>query len=174
MTGLKLIENFYRDKRASRTQIPLINHIYEGIEILDTINASALSKEAYCIHPMLQDDSALLENINYCMDNVTFNVVHLALKYRVAANAFLCRKQTDKYEINGLTNLMKPLELFSNQDLKNMLIADKIQNRKDFLLYHYGTHERSEELKVYFDKWLLLLDVNKLELPDSFKIKYML
>ena len=34
---------------------------------VNTINASALSKEAYCIHPMLQDDSALLENINYCM-----------------------------------------------------------------------------------------------------------
>ena len=67
--SLKLIENFYRDKRAERTKIPLINHIYEGLEIMSSLEASELGKSAYCIHPMLQDTSALIENINYCFDN---------------------------------------------------------------------------------------------------------
>ena len=40
--SLKLIENFYRDKRAERTKIPLINHIYEGLEIMNSLEASDL------------------------------------------------------------------------------------------------------------------------------------
>jgi hypothetical protein len=40
-----------------------------------------------------------------------------------------------------------------------MLIADKIQNRKDFELYHKDIHERSDELKQYFFNWLWRLGV---------------
>jgi hypothetical protein len=47
-----------------------------------------------------------------------------------------------------------------------MLIADKIQNRKDFELYHEGTHERSLELKCYFIDWLWRLGVREGEYQE--------
>lgn len=169
-TTLNLIEDFYRDRRAERTKVPLINHIYEGLEIMESLDASKLSKEAYCIHPMLQDTSALIENINYCFDNVNPHAVKLAIKYRLAANAFLCKPITDVYTKEAIINLMNSLELFSNQDLKDALIADKIQNRKDFLLYHYGTHPRSDELNEYFIKWLDILDVKNIDIMKDKKI----
>ena len=42
-----------------------------------------------------------------------------------------------------------------------MLIADKVQNRKDFLKYHYGTHKKSVELDIYFKNWLRALNVTE-------------
>jgi hypothetical protein len=48
--------------------------------------------------------------------------------------------------------------MFSVQQKRN--IADKIQNYKDFMLYHYGKHKRSNELYTYFHNWFKLLDVN--------------
>ena len=45
-------------------------------------------------------------------------------------------------------------------EVNDMLIADKIQNKKDFMIYHFGKHERSEELHAYFDKWLDVLTID--------------
>jgi len=42
-----------------------------------------------------------------------------------------------------------------------MLVADKVQNRKDFLAYHKGTHARSDELDYYFKLWLRRLDISE-------------
>ena len=42
-----------------------------------------------------------------------------------------------------------------------MLIADKIQNRKDFELYHKETHPRSAELDKYFRNWLQKLNIDE-------------
>ena len=42
-----------------------------------------------------------------------------------------------------------------------MLLADKIQNRKDFERYHKGTHQRSAELEQYFKNWLTRLGVSQ-------------
>jgi hypothetical protein len=58
-----------------------------------------------------------------------------------------------------------------------MLIADKVQNRKDFELYHEATHPRSKELAMYFRLWLEKLGVSEenyqqykewLMMPDAF------
>jgi hypothetical protein len=40
-----------------------------------------------------------------------------------------------------------------------MLIADKVQNKADFDLYHRGTHPESAKLEMYFDNWLRRLGV---------------
>ena len=42
-----------------------------------------------------------------------------------------------------------------------MLIADKVQNRKDFMMYHLHTHQRSKELEKYFNQWLNKLSVSE-------------
>ena len=47
-----------------------------------------------------------------------------------------------------------------------MLIADKVQNYKDFLLYHYGIHERSNQLNQYFINWLSYLGIDNSELNN--------
>lgn len=41
-----------------------------------------------------------------------------------------------------------------------MLIADKVQNYKDFEIYHKSTHPRSKELDQYFKNWLQKLNIN--------------
>ena len=49
---------------------------------------------------------------------------------------------------------------FTNNEIRQMLLADKIQNYKDFLLYHKGVHHRSNILEKYFLKWFDLLNIS--------------
>jgi hypothetical protein len=42
-----------------------------------------------------------------------------------------------------------------------MLIADKVQNRKDFERYHRDTHPRARDLDHYFRNWLIALRVTE-------------
>ena len=42
-----------------------------------------------------------------------------------------------------------------------MLVADKVQNRKDFLAFHEGIHERTLELDYYFKYWLEALQITE-------------
>jgi hypothetical protein len=58
-------------------------------------------------------------------------------------------------------NSLDDIRLSPLKDVNDMLIADKIQNRKDFELYHLGTHDRSEQLDQYFKNWLEKLEVSE-------------
>ena len=49
---------------------------------------------------------------------------------------------------------------FSCTDVRHLLVADKIQNYKDFMKYHFGKHERTKELFQYFNNWFDFLDIN--------------
>lgn len=53
-------------------------------------------------------------------------------------------------------------------EVNAMLIADKTQNRKDFVAYHKATHARSAELAHYFVTWLEAL---KLTSPQYLLLK---
>lgn len=67
------------------------------------------------------------------------------MEYRRVANSFLSNSSIENFV--G----------FTNKEIKQMLYADKVQNEKDFALYHEGNHERSKELRNYFNTWLDIL-----------------
>jgi hypothetical protein len=140
-----LISKYYGENTAKRSGIRLMNHIDEGIDILKSIGADQNTIDAYCIHPILQSDEAF--NSNYTMDfrGIPTSSLLLAMEYRRVANSYLSK---DKIE-----NFVG----FTNDKIKQMLFADKVQNEKDFALYHEGTHARSKELREYFNNWLNIL-----------------
>ena len=154
-----LIYEYYKDKKAKRSGVPYLNHIDEGLMILDKMNASEDAKRAFCIHPILQDDITLEENIPL-VKGCALNVVILCMEYRNVANRGLqCFQVDDPAHI-----YLGPLK-----EVRDMLIADKVQNRKDFLKYHLKTHPKSKELDIYFKNWLRALGVTERIYEDLIK-----
>ena len=144
----KLIAKHYGGRVAKRSQVPLINHINEGLIVLNAIGATETTKRAFCMHPLFQADEDLQENF-YMASFVEPQVLLLTMEYRSTANAYL----SDKIDTDQVLKLSPLLEV------NEMLIADKVQNMKDFMTYHHGTHTRSNELARYFDKWLTALNI---------------
>lgn len=149
----QLIQTIYGDKMASRSQVPLMHHIDEGLQILDWEKASFLAKKAYCLHPVFQGDDALQENYtNLSLEALDRQALVLVMEYRNIANQYLStRSIVTSNEIR-----LSPLA-----EVNQMLVADKIQNRKDFEQYHQQTHARSAELTVYFQNWLQRLNITE-------------
>lgn len=150
----RLISKFYQDKKAKRSGIYLMNHIDEGLRVLNDIGASEEAKKAYCLHPLLQGDDDLIKNFN----NLSFEQINpkaliLAMEYRDVANEYLSGRKIQSIHEIRLSKL---------SEVNGMLIADKIQNYKDFLLYHQE-HERYIELSQYFKNWF-----KKLKVTDDF------
>jgi hypothetical protein len=147
---------YYGDRKAERSGVPLISHIDEGLCLLDAIGAGKRAMEAFCIHPLVQDDDALQEAIGqtsvfarHAIDPV---VGVLATEYRRVANAYLshhCKGDGDEIECSHLP------------EVNAMLVADKVQNRKDFEIHHLGSHPNSAVLQRYFANWLRRLDISE-------------
>jgi hypothetical protein len=144
------IDVFYGNEISNRSHVRLMNHIDEGLAILEWIGASDEAKRAYCLHPIYQSDETLPL---YCDElHVESSVLVRAMEYRSVANEYLSKR-----EIQGIEEIrLSPLK-----DVNDMLIADKIQNRKDFEIYHEGKHPRSKELAKYFRNWLERLGVSE-------------
>lgn len=152
----QLMQTIYDDKTTVRSGVSLMNHIDEGLYILYKLNASTEAKLGYILHPIFQGDTDLqnIFNSNNILKKLDPKALVLAIEYRSVANEYLSHRT-----INYLDDIrLSPLE-----DVNVMLKADKIQNRKDFELYHLGTHPRSLELDNYFHNWC-----NKLQLDDEF------
>lgn len=159
-TEYKLIKNHYADSVAKRSQVPLINHIDEGLIILSSLQCSRDSMKAYCLHPLLQDDEQFKINYRKVVSEVGYSKsVELSIQYRYYAMQYLCRPHTDDWEIEDVSLMMD----LAPVEVRFMLIADKVQNKKDFMAFHYGSHERSEQLFIYFNLWLQYLGVSYLE-----------
>lgn len=151
--GYKAIQEYYGDDRAQRSGVYLMNHIDEGITIMNAIGASDKAIEAYCLHPLFQNDKDLLVNLHRTVE-FDPHVMTLVMEYRHKANLYLCRPNTDHFktaDVNGVVGQLIP-------EVRDMLIADKIQNQKDFLKYHYGKHSRSDQLNQYFHNWIEYLN----------------
>lgn len=150
-TEYKLISKFYGKKVAARSKVPLINHINEGLEILEAIGASKASALGFCLHPLVQDKKQLKKTLDDdLLISCSFEAINAAFEYRYIANAYLCEASTDGWNTDKLHNLLSPI----CDTIRDMLIADKIQNRKDFLLYHATTHSRAPQLLWYFNNWI--------------------
>lgn len=155
----ELIVEHYALQCAKRSRVPLINHIDEGLVILNALGESQRAKDAFCIHPMLQHDRDLSANWKEVADACDSETIMLAMEYRSVANEFL----SDKVVGADYTDIrLSPIPA-----VNNMLIADKVQNRKDFELYHLGIHDRSDELNRYFQIWL-----QRLGITESHYLKY--
>lgn len=156
------ITEMYGDRVAKRSQVPLINHIYEGVEVLRVIGASDYAIGAFIVHPLFQSDDVFFQNQEK-LKLLPFETMINVLEYRRAANTYLCREHTDAWTLDQVKVQVGVM----SDDVRHMLIADKWQNRKDFRLYHLGTHARSDQLARYFDLWLeLLCDQSMVEKID--------
>lgn len=149
----KLIENIYNDDITKRSGLYYMNHIDEGLFILTKINASLYAKLGYILHPAFQSDNELKKIYNNTsLRNIDSQSIINAIEYRNVANDYLSFRNIN--DINEIK--LSPLK-----DVNDMLIADKIQNRKDFDLYHLGKHERSEQLLQYFKNWFNRLGISE-------------
>jgi hypothetical protein len=154
----KLIERYYDTQIAERSGVPKLNHIHEGLIILDQIEASVFAKKAYCLHPLLQNDVDLKNNYRREIhtyekeDRIDFQSIILAMEYRAVANSYLSNRE--------ISNI-KEIKLSPLREVNEMLIADKVQNYKDFIKYHEYTHDRRRELFTYFHNWFEALRINQ-------------
>lgn len=156
----RMISDYYGKERATRSQVPLINHINEGLLILDAIGAYPEVKDAFCIHPMVQRDQDLANNYLKVCEELDSITVLLAMEYRNIANNFL------SFNVSFLTDI----DVSPVYGVNQMLIADKVQNRKDFEIYHKDTHQDAKILELYFQKWLDALGVNEERYQELRKI----
>lgn len=160
----QLIQKHYGDRVAERSGVPLMNHIDEGLAILTEMKATEAVKAAFCLHPLLQSDEAYKENLSWiCEDHRVGNIpLLLAVEYRTKANSYLCKPSTDYWHMDAIKKKVGVLTL----ELRQMLIADKRQNYKDFMTYHSETHARSWQLLRYFTNWFRLLgDYSMIQRP---------
>jgi hypothetical protein len=154
------IEDFYGDRVAKRSGVPLMNHITEGTKLLEYLGATKETIRAYRLHPIYQNDSDLFQNYLDLVYERTVVSVYI-MEYRNIANASLSNNVfRDHSQDWSPLRFQVPIKLSPIDEVNDMLIADKCQNYKDFLKYHYGTHLRSDELDFYFTMWLKALRVS--------------
>jgi hypothetical protein len=146
------IEQAYGTRTAARSGVLLMRHIDEGLAVLQRLGASDAALRAFCLHPLLQLDRDLAANRDRVAALTTAPVLELALEYRRVANATLSHRQIEQ---------ATEIERSATPEVNQMLIADKVQNRKDFLRYHRGVHPRSDALDQYFARWLERLEISE-------------
>lgn len=141
----------YGERTARRSGVRLLAHIDEGLAILRDRGASERAQRAFCLHPLVQDDASLAASyprIAELTDDP--QVIVLVLEYRNIANAALSHRT-----YAGASDIaLSPLA-----EVNEMLVADKLQNYKDFRRYHAGVHPRSAALDRYFRLWLERLGI---------------
>jgi hypothetical protein len=157
----QLIANFYGDRRARRSGQRYMKHIDLGLGILERIGASVSAMEAYCLHPILQGDQELSLAVDLSEDGgfgeaglvaqLSPRALILGMEYRAIANGYLSTRIIENVEDIVLSPLV---------EVQWMLIADKVQNRRDFELYQ-SEHPRVLALAEYFNNWLRRLEVSE-------------
>ncbi len=152
----RAVADLYGERRAERSGVPLIAHIHEGLALLRALGADEVVLRSFCLHPLVQGDEALRSSLRERrLSACDPEAVALALEYRSVANGFLSWMETHPGYEDPREIRRSPLA-----EVDAMLIADKIQNAKDFGLYHRRSHPRAAWLARYFDAWLAALEVS--------------
>ena len=143
------VESFYGDGRANRSGLFLMNHIDEGLYILGELGATLQTKDAWCLHPLLQSDYDLQATLaaGGHLNGQAPAAMLIAMEYRHQANGHLSHHEP-KVPTFG------PLD-----EVRQMLIADKVQNRKDFDQHLRGKVANSDRLDSYFQEWFAALEI---------------
>lgn len=154
LTPYQLISNHYSNQKSYKAGVPFIKHIDEGLTILTHLNCDQVTKDAWCLHPLIQSDldlitTLLTDNINHIDNN---KALIIAMEYRTIANNYLSKHHRDKSRIPSLSILA---------EVNQMLIADKIQNFKDYLIYVKPSFPDRIYLQEYFNNWLIALKISK-------------
>lgn len=146
---LAMISEYYGDRKAERSQVPLINHIKEGIILLNHLREDESTIGAFCVHPIFQGDEALKKNYERYGPLVEPYVMLLIMEYRKSANSYTTKNGRYYFDIQ-----LSPL-----REVNSMLIVDKVQNKKDFIKHLRGKIDCSSFLDMYFEDWLRALEV---------------
>ena len=146
-----IIESYYGDTKAERSGETYITHINEGLKLLDTLKASPLAKAAFCLHPIVQSDTdfaRLIASDSPIFARANFKAWVLATEYRRWSMMFT----TD--------SSVAPKITITDANIKNMLIADKVQNmialQRNRKKYDANEFKR---LNSYFNSWMDILGV---------------
>ncbi|MDM0116747.1 hypothetical protein QTI66_31930 [Variovorax sp. J22R133] len=161
------IRTHYADRVAKGSGVALLQRIDEGLIILSELDATEAAMRAFCLHPLFQADEDLIHHGQDFMNSVDADpfVILLVMEFRSRANAWPADRVQHSHD--GLRMMSDgcpsagPLEA-----VKHMLIADKVQHRKDFIRHHRGKHSCSDALDLYFDRWLAALDVGRDEYEE--------
>lgn len=146
------VKKFYGEKKTARSKVPLINHIKEGLTVLEYLGSDFDTKAAFCLTPLFMDDENFKKSGKEFIARHGYRkTVMLAIEYRGLANAYLPEHTLPDTGIH-----ISPL-----REVNHMLIAGKIQRRRDFEIHHKATHKRANRLEEYFDDWLRALSISK-------------
>ena len=144
----EITRNVLSVRRSERTAVNYFEHVEEGVKILQMLNAPLLVQQAFVIHPLLQHDDALVENLPHV---IYFNSLALVLcmEYRRVANLGTRKNIRDTWEIS-----LSPMP-----EVNLMLVADKIQNRKLYETRLPKDDPDYDEIGRYFMKWMDALSI---------------
>lgn len=167
--ALAMIEGHYGHLTASRSKVPLIHHIYEGLVVLARTGMSApYVMQAYAVHPLFQDGRLLETHWSELM-KLPQHVITFAMEYRSVANAGIRKPVGRTLPIirgweSAPSGAFNWLRLSDIAAVNSMLVADKVQNHKDFsrhFLCGDGLHPEATDLQAYFEAWFSLLHVTQ-------------
>ncbi|MEJ8851888.1 hypothetical protein [Variovorax rhizosphaerae] len=161
------IRTHYADRIAKGSGIAFLQRIDEGLIILSELDATEAAMRAFCLHPLFQADEDLIHHGQDFMNSVDADpfVILLVMEFRSRANAWpvdrVHRSPDGLHMVADGCPSAGPLEA-----VKHMLIADKVQHRKDFIRHHRRKHPCSDAQDLYFDRWLEALDVGRTEYEE--------
>ena len=130
-SAYSLISAAYEGRTARRSGVPFMNHIEEGVYVfVRRYGWQDDPVDAFCVHPIFQDDEMLSRTAAGDIDisGLSSRVVLLAMEYRRVANSY---RSTDAIRTPS------EIELSPIEAVNQLLVADKVQNKKDFVAKIY-------------------------------------
>ena len=158
-----LAKRLLKPQIAKRSGASYFTHVEQGLRILRQIEASEWAQRAYCLHPLCQDTDYFITNFKE-LGLCNPYALMLAVEYRWVAN---------NSTRQSLADTAKPIQLSQFNEVNQMLIADKVQNRFAFLNTPAFDVQRDhdwQELNQYFNKWMSALSISDKDYGDLCRI----